>query len=455
MVLVNLPAAVWRYLAGWLGGLGALAWLAAACLPRLFVKGAVAAVFAAPGAQRAAFAVLRAFQPNLVLNRVLVKSYPNTGTVIVSRRQDVRDVLERDGEFEVVYAPRMEMITGGANFFLGMQDTPAYTRDTSAMRLAMRREDLPTIVRPCLAEAAERIVAAAPGMLDVPQALTLPAAAHLLDVYFGAPGPTAAQMIDWTTTLFWYLFIDLGADPALDAKAQAAAAALRAYLDGAIAARKASGALGDDVLGRCLALQAGGAPGLDDLGIRNNLVGLLIGELPTTSCAANRALDQLLERPAALAGARAAALADDDAGLAAHVFEALRFFPVNPVIYRRAVADTWIADGTLRASQVKKGAMVMASNLSAMFDGRDVPDPDAFRAGRPWDDYMLWGYGLHSCFGAWLNQTSLPAVLKPLLRRDGLRRAPGAAGRIDNAGTPFPVHLQVAFDPVQPPAAAR
>ena len=253
-------------------------------------------------------------------------------------------------------------------------------------------------------------------------------------------------MIDWTTTLFWYLFIDLAANPTFDAKAATAAASLRSYLDGAIAARKASGQQGDDILGRCLALQASGTPGMDDLGVRNDLVGLLIGELPTTSCAANRALDQLLSRPEALASARAAALADDDSLLTQHVYEALRFFPVNPIIYRRANCETWVAEGTLRGRRIKPGAMVMASNLSAMFDGTELPAVNSFRTDRPWDAYMLWGYGMHTCFGDYINRVTLPGVLKPLLRQKNLRRALGAAGQIGNAGTPFPVHFNVEFD---------
>jgi cytochrome P450 len=314
------------------------------------------------------------------------------------------------------------------------------------MRIVVRRADLPTIVQPLVAARAEALVAASGGALDVPQALTLPTAHYLLEAYFGTPGPTPAEMIDWTTKLFWYLFIDLDANPGFDATAVAAAAALRAYVDAAIAARKASGEGADDILGRCLGLQASGAPGMDDLGVRNNLVGLLIGELPTTSCAAVRALDQLLSRPDALATARAAAIADDDALLAQHVFEALRFYPVNPIIYRRANCETCVAEGTLRARRVKAGAMVMASNLSAMFDATELPAPGRFRTDRPWDAYMLWGFGMHTCFGDHLNRTTLPAVLKPLLKQRGLRRASGAAGQIDNGETPFPVHLHVEFE---------
>lgn len=90
--------------------------------------------------------------------------------------------------------------------------------------------------------------------------------------------------------------------------------------------------------------------------------------------------------------------------------------------------------------------MVMASNLSAMFDPLDIPAPTRFRTDRPWEAYILWGYGLHTCFGAYINRATLPGLLKPLLAKSGLRRASGPAGQIDSAGTPFPVHLHVDFD---------
>ncbi|WP_342152799.1 cytochrome P450 [Methylorubrum sp. SB2] len=406
----------------------------------------LAAALLAPGGQVLVFSVLRVFRPNLVIGRSLIKAYENTGTAIVTRHADVQEVLAREADFAVVYEPRMRMITGGSNFFLGMADTPDYTRDVSLMRLAMRREDVSTLVAPFAAAQAERLVAGKDGRIDVPQALSLRVPAKLVGRYFGTPGPTERAMIDWTTTLFWYLFLDLNAAPAVGLRAREAAAALRAYLDETIQARKASEEKHDDVLGRCLALQASGTPGADDTGIRDNLIGLLIGAVPTTSKAACQALDALLDRPEALAGAMAAARADDDAGVAAYVFEALRFAPVNPVIYRRALRETVIARSTLRACTIPEGTMVFAANLSAMFDPLAIEAPDAFRTDRPWEDYILWGEGLHTCFGAHVNRVLIPAILKPLLARPGLRRAAGPLGRIDTGGTPFPVHFVVAYD---------
>lgn len=450
--LLNLPTVLWRRSLLILQGLGALLALIGTGISALFGKGGTiasraGAALGAPTSQRRIFAVLRLFQPNLVLKRRIISAYASNGaTAIATRRADVTDILTRDADFGVVYAPRMEMITGGENFFLGMQDTPRYVRDVSNMRLAVRRNDVPSIIAPFVAETAAEIVAMVPGAIDVPQALTQPAAARLLDRYFGTPGPSQATMIEWTTLLFWYLFIDLDADPDLDARAHRAAAEFREWLDGHIAGRRAEGLVKDDVLGRCLAMGDAGLPGMSDLDIRNNLIGLLIGELPTLSAAANLALDELLDRPEAFAGACAAARKEDDASLAAYIFEALRFRPLNPVIYRRAMRDTTIASGRLRCRRIPKDTMVLASNLSAMFDPLAIPDATSFRTDRPWEVYMLWGYGMHSCFGAHINRAVLPAMLKPLLAQPNLRRAPGARGKIDQAGTPFAQHFHLEFD---------
>lgn len=449
--LLNLPTVVWRRLLLIFQGLGALLALIGSGLGALTGKGGtvasrLGALLTAPASQRRVFAVLRLLQPNLVIKKQIITAYPNGGSAIATRHADVTDILSRDADFGVVYGPRMEMITGGENFFLGMQDTPRYTRDVSNMRLVVRRDDVPAIVAPFVAEAAAEIVAMVPGAIDVPQALTQPVAARLLDHYFGTPGPSEATMAEWTTLLFWYLFIDLKAAPELDARATAAAAEFRAWMDGHIDARRAEGGTRDDVLGRCLAMGSAGLPGMSDRDIRNNLIGLLIGELPTLSAAANLALDELLNRPDAFAGACAAARDGNDALLAAHVFEALRFRPLNPVIYRRAMHDTRIASGRLRGRRVRQDTMVLASNLSAMFDPLVVPDANSFRTDRPWETYILWGYGMHACFGAHINRAVLPAVLKPLLARHNLRRAAGARGQIDQAGTPFPQHLHLEFD---------
>ncbi|MGH6838410.1 MAG: cytochrome P450 [Methylocella sp.] len=388
----------------------------------------------------------RAFLPNLRVRYKFDTAYPNNGTAFVTRHDDVVEVLDRNADFEVVYEPRMRAITGGENFFLGMQDTALYTRDVSNMRLAMRRDDVATIVEPLARRHAEKLVAEKAGRLDVPQDLSLPVPTAIVTDYFGVTGAPDSKFMEWATVMFAYLFTDIRASPVLDSEALDAAADCRSVIDAAIAKRKASGETKNDVLGRCLVMQRAGLPGMDDLGIRNNLIGLVIGAIPTLSKAAVQALDQLLDRPEALAAADQAARDGNDALFDAHVFEAFRFNPINPLIFRRAARDTMVAAGHFRACKIPKDTLVLASNLSAMFDPLKLEAPESFRTNRPWGEYMLWGYGLHGCFGAHINRAVLPAILKPLVTRPGLRRAAGEAGQIATGKSGFPEHFVVEWE---------
>ena len=82
--------------------------------------------------------------------------------------------------------------------------------------------------------------------------------------------------------------------------------------------------------------------------------------------------------------------------------------------------------------------MVMASNLSAMFDPLSVPSPNAFRTDRPWETYILWGYGIHACFGAYLNRANIPAILKPLLAKRTCAARRGRRARSTRRTRPSP-----------------
>jgi len=448
-IIVNLFAALGLQLARLFAAFGALAGLLGLVLRQLRGEGTLkerlGAALLASSAQLQVFAVLRGLLPNLVIGKRFIACYENSGSALVTRDADVRAVLLDDDNFEVVYGPRMAMITGGDNFFLGMQPTARYQQDVSLMRTVARRDDVASRIKPFTERAAADIVAAASGRLDVPQDLSLPVPARMVGDYFGLPGPDPLSLIDWTTTLFWYLFADLGADPAMTTRAEAAAANFRAYIDGVIAARSAAPSGDDDLVNRCLAL-SGRTPGLAPTAIRNNLIGLMIGAVPTNSKAAVLALEWLLDHPEQLAGAQAAARADDDRLLAQYIWEALRFNPFSPVVYRRAIRDVRVAPGSLRSRLIPKGTMLFASTASAMHDPQRVPKPAEFRSDRPFELYLHWGYALHTCFGDHMNRVTIPGVLKPLLKQKNLRRAPGPAGQVDAGGTPFPQHFVVEFD---------
>ena len=404
------------------GGLGA-GFLAA----RGDFKARLRAVLGSPAGQRNAMAVLRLAKPRLPIKSNLVKCYAAERTLVLTHGADFRTVIARQADFEVVYGPRMRMLTGGRDFFLGMQDGPDYRRDTAAMRAIVRPGDM----EPVLAMARREAAAALDGIaIDLPPRLSARIPAMMVQTYFGVQAETE-QLIADATAMFHFLFSDLGDDPAVTAAAMAAKDRVNAAID---ASAPTAGA--DTLLGRAVALGAAGDPAFDADGVRANIIGILIGAIPTLSKACCLAVEELLRRPVALAGAQAAARAGDEAAVAGHVWEALRFSPANPIVYRRAPADTMLGDMPIAA-----GTMVVAANLSAMFDDADVAEPARFVPTRPWAVYKLWGEGLHLCWGDSINKAMLPAMLLPLLAKPGLRQmAPP-----DGGGIPFPKHYRLEF----------
>ena len=90
------------------------------------------------------------------------------------------------------------------------------------------------------------------------------------------------------------------------------APAFRAHIDREIGRRRWKETGSDDVLGRCLALQAAGEPGFSDVQIRTALLCMIVGGPPQPPMVVPQAMEQLLRRPDALAAACDAARADED-----------------------------------------------------------------------------------------------------------------------------------------------
>src|SRR5207302_7172500 len=156
------------------------------------------------------------------------------------------------------------------------------------------------------------------------------------------------------------------------------APALRKHIQNLMDTRRISGMVQDDVLGRCLEMQKQGTPGFDDGQIRSSLMGFIVGGPPQPPMVVPQALEQLLRRPDALAGAQRAARADSNKLLACYIFEAMRFDPLAPALPRTATRDSTIAAGTRRAAAVPRGATVYVAFSSAMMDQRRLPDPHLF-----------------------------------------------------------------------------
>lgn len=385
----------------------------------------------AMGAMPFVFRVLRRFWP-----------VPHLGKLYVATlHDDVREVFATDTSFGVPYAPKLDLIMGGQPFFLGMADGPQYREDTGAMRMVIKPGDLAGLGNRVEAMG-DAIVAASNGRVEVVDQLVRRVTFDYCSEYFGVPNPPGGDLRVWGTRLFEYQFV--ASDQPLIDEVKIIAPALRDHIDQLIAACKKAPGKRDDVLARCVAMQAKGLPGFSDVQIRTALMGFIVGGPPQPPMVVPQAMEQLLRRPDVLAGAQAAARANDDDLLHGYVIEAMRFDPLAPGLPRNVLKDAVIAAGTAHECKVPAGATVLNAFASAMMDDRRVPDPRSFNPRRLPHEYIHFGYALHQCFGIHMNHATLHRMLKPLLKQDKLRRARGSAGRLSKNGA-FAESLTVEF----------
>jgi cytochrome P450 len=384
---------------------------------------------------REVFALVRRLRPLIATQRV----------GLVTRADDVREVLADYQHFGVPnYNTKMTEMSGP--FILGLDDTPLYERDHAALRAAIRREDVPALASATLAAARER-VAAADGEVDVVRDFVDPTVDRMIADYFGTPGPDTATQLRWSKVIFQDVFLNVTNSAEPHELALEAAAQWRPHLDAQIAARRAAieaaDSVPDDVLTRLLR-DPPAQGGLHAIAVRHNLIGLIAGWIPTVSKALTSAIEELLRRPQELEQAQAAARAGDQESLGAYLFEALRFRPQTWALVRTCMADRVVAPGTRRATTFHTGCTVLVATQSAMFDPSAFPSPNVFRTDRPFDSYLHFGHGLHSCFGREINRVHLPALATALLEGPRIERATGEAGQLTWDGA-YPKSLTVSF----------
>jgi cytochrome P450 len=367
---------------------------------------------------------------------------------IVTRHADVIEVLTRDTDFTIAEVNEARINLSDGPFILGMDRSPQYDTEAATLREAVRPEDLERIRRLVSQSAAELAAAARPdGKIDVVNGLARVVATRIVGSYFGIPAPDEPTMMRWMRDIFHDIFANPTSDANVHRDAQSSGAELRQHMDEVIATRKSrlrEPDQPDDVLGRLLLLQNAEHAWLDDRSVRRNLSGLIVGAVDTTSKFVTLGIDELLRRPEALAGARAAAMAGEMDRVRNYVYEAVRFNPHHPLQVRFCKHETEVAAGTPRARKIPAGSTVFVVTLSAMFDPEVFIEPKVFRADRE-VEYLHFGYGMHRCFGRAINGVQIPELVATLLRLPNLRRAPGSAGRIAYDG-PFPDSLILEFD---------
>jgi len=379
---------------------------------------------------------LRASRPVLVMPEL----------TMVTRFADCTSVLRQYSIFSV--QPYESKQPG---YWMAEDDTAVHWREKSIMRSILDLEDLAGI-RAFVAEQAATILKQANGHIDAVNDLCRAVPIALVQGQFGFDQSDPKKLIDWS---FWNQYDAFRNQPfdsvvekdqaGIIAKREAAGEELKAYLIALVTRRGAelkAGKDNNDPATRLLRLSMSGALKFDIPRVITNVGGLLIGAVETTAIASIYALSGLLSRPEVLEQARAAAAKDDPQAFDGFVFEALRFRPAFPYFFRRCEQATELAAGTEYATDIPKGAMVLAITHAGMFDDRAFPNPDTFDPTRPQSNMFHFGLGIHACLGEHIGRQMIPEIVRQALLIPDLK----ATGPIDFNGTVVPEHYPLQWD---------
>ena len=267
--------------------------------------------------------------------------------------------------------------------------------------IARHRE---TVAAVAAAEVATWPVGATIALLPRMRAVTLDVA---LRAVLGSEDPRLRRALERTLSVNPLLVVLEGRRPVLGrlrvlpwVRARRDAQALLAV---EIAARRAAGATGDDVLSHLLA-----TTDLDDRAVGDQLLTLLLAGHDTTAAALAWCVERLLHHPGALARAR-----DDDAFLRAAIDETLRVRPVLDVAWRRPAEDVEAGGHTIPAGTLVMLGIRGAHRLPAHYGD----DAAAWRPERerPATAFLPFGAGPRRCLGAAFAQMELHQVLRTVL----------------------------------------
>ena len=258
-------------------------------------------------------------------------------------------------------------------------------------------------------------------------------------------------MRKWLRALFYDLFLNFTNNEAKHQKAVEASLARKDWILELMEDRKQAlkdgKKLDDNILNRLMLMQQEeGNEWFDDDALQRNIGGLLTGILETTNKATILVLDELFNRPDVLKGAIETAQNRDMKKMYGYVSEALRFNPAQPGVIRYSEKKQTLTGKGNKAYTIPAKTKVFALTAAAMFDPAAFPNPKTFNPERD-SVYMNYGFGLHECYGKYINAVTISEFVAAVLRLKNVRRETGRTGQGTglNAG-PFPNNFVVAFD---------
>jgi cytochrome P450 len=189
--------------------------------------------------------------------------------------------------------------------------------------------------------------------------------------------------------------------------------------------RKNDGTFQDDIVSRMLRTKFPSEVEFDLKRAGVNAGGLLIGTIETTAQSSVQTIEYLMKHPELMTQAVNAARLEDPSTFDSMVWEALRFVPISPYMFRQTSQPYTIAKGTDRETAIPARTNVLALTQSAMFDEKAFEHPEEFRAGRNWYHYFTFGYGAHECLGKYVGMVMIPEIVRQILLQPSLRAAGG------------------------------
>ncbi len=384
---------------------------------------------------------------------------------------DVRDVLQMPKIFTAqLYEPKMN------EYLMKHDDDAFHEREKSIMQSLLNRNDLPH-VRNIIARNAKEILDKAGGNIEIVNEYCRAVPASLVQDYFGYDRIDRKTLVEWS---YWTQFDTFQNHPFnLHSEERSKyiveqhnrvsdefgkyMALLTARRLVAVKADQAKGMVlflwyglmklvhklfgsdkyevKDDITSRILRTSFPDEVEFNLVRKGINAGGLLIGAIETTQQAVAQVIEFFLKDPALRNRAQKAAQLDDPAEFDALVWEALRFVPISPILFRKVSQEIAVAKGTDHETTIMPGTNVLIATQSAMFDEYAYDNPDQFQPHRNWYHHFNFGFGAHECLGKHIGGVMIPEMVRQVMLLDDVK----GEGEIDYKDTPFPEAYQLVW----------
>ncbi|MGW4893346.1 cytochrome P450 family protein [Kitasatospora sp. NPDC004240] len=300
-------------------------------------------------------------------------------------------------------------------------DPPDHTRIRRLVSQAFTPRRIAGLQGPIERVAESLLDAMAPlGRADLIAAYAAPLPITVICDLLGVPADDRHDFRAWTDTL-------VAPDPERPQDARAAVGAMLAFFTGLIARKREHP--GDDLLSALIAVRDERDRLTEDELTSLAFLILFAGYENTVHLIGNAVL-ALLTHPDQLAALRA-----DPTLIAGAVEEFARFDGPAPLAIRRFTRE----DVTVGGVVVPAGETVLLALASANRDPEQFTEPDRLDLGRPENQHLALGHGIHYCLGAPLARLETGIALTALLRRfpalaldrpaGGLRHRPSLRAR--------------------------